>query len=66
MKKMKELTNQEGVNWFINQNRLLKPKFKKNFFSMDRITNFDKPILNQSPFTQKLFLKFFLSKRYFL
>jgi len=29
-----------------------KIKVKRNFFCADRITNFDKPIFNQSSFTQ--------------
>jgi len=62
-----KLTNQERVNWFSKQNRLLKQKLKKKT-SFARIVsqNFDKLILNQSPFTQDHLLKFFLSKRYFL
>ena len=48
-------------------NQTLKTRVKrKNFFCSDRITKFDKSILNQSSFTQKPLLKFFIPKGYFL
>jgi len=44
-----------GLNWFSKQNRLS--------FAQIISQNFDKSILNQSPFTQHPLLKFFLSKK---
>ena len=68
LKKMMEVTNQEGGGGELvsKSKQTFKTIVKKNFFCEDRITNFGKPILNQSPFTQKLLLKFFLPKKYFL
>ena len=65
LKKMMELINQEGVNWFLTQIQLKKSKLKKTYFPRILSQTFDKPIFNQSPLTQKLCLSSF-SKIYFL
>jgi len=38
-----ELTNQEGMNWFLNQNRLLKSELEKLIFQ----ESYHKPLINQ-------------------
>jgi len=66
---MMKLTNQtkrgQGVNWFLNEKRLLKLELKKTSFPKIISQIFDKPIFNQSPFTKNPLLKFFFQKYIF-
>lgn len=57
-----ELTNQEGVNWFLNQIQQKTRVKKKTSFPRIISQTFNKPIFNQSPLTQNLLLKFFLKR----
>jgi len=61
---MMELTNQVGVNWFLNQIEK-KPELRKTSFPRIISQTFDKPISNQSPLIQKSFVNVLSQKDIF-
>ena len=66
MKKITELTNQEGDELVSKSNRTKKTRVKKKtYFPRIVSQTFDKPIFNQSPLIQKYFVNVLFQKDIF-